>query len=70
MSSDLGDIIEYCRITRGDMKEVAGRLEWWRAQAAGQESVPLFERTEESGAPPQKKRRRRRRKPHGVQQST
>ena len=67
---DFNDIIEYCRITRGDMKEVAGRLEWWRAQAAGQESVPLFERTEESGAPPQKKRRRRRRKPHGVQQST
>ena len=65
---DFGDIIEYCRITRGDRKDVAGRLEWWLAQAAEQESVPLSERTEESGAPQRKKRRRRRRKPHGVQQ--
>ncbi|NTW98614.1 MAG: polynucleotide adenylyltransferase PcnB [Geobacteraceae bacterium] len=61
---DFGDIIEYCRITRGDMKDVAGRLEWWRAQAAEQEPVLLSERTEESGAPQRKKRRRRRRKPH------
>ena len=65
---DFGDIIAYCRITRGDRKDVAGRLEWWLTQAAGQEPVPLSERTEESGAPQRKKRRRRRRKPHGVQQ--
>ncbi len=61
---DFGDIIEYCRITRGDNKDVAGRLKWWVAEAAGQESVPLPERSQESGAPPQKKKRRRRRKPH------
>ncbi|MHB8058830.1 MAG: polynucleotide adenylyltransferase PcnB [Desulfuromonadaceae bacterium] len=67
---DFGDIIEYCRITRGDMKDVAGRLEWWLAQAAEQEPVPLSERTEESGAPQRKKRRRRRRKPQGVHQTT
>jgi poly(A) polymerase len=60
---DLGDIIEYCRMTRGDRKDVARQLEWWLAQTAGQEPLPLSERTEETGAPPRKKRRRRRRKP-------
>jgi poly(A) polymerase len=61
---DFGDIIEYCRIAHGDKKDVAGRLEWWRAQAEQQESVPLSERTEQSEAPLRKKRRRRR-KPQG-----
>jgi poly(A) polymerase len=74
---DLGDIIEYCRITHGDKKDVAGRLEWWRAQAEQMEQEPLpplskrteeTEETEETGAPQRKKRRRRRRKPHGVLQ--
>jgi len=67
---DFGDIIEYCRITRGDMKDVAARLEWWLAEAAGQESLPLPKRTEETGAPPLKKKRRRRRKPHGLRPPT
>jgi len=67
---DFNDIIEYCRITRGGKKDVARQLEWWLAQAAQQEPVPLSERTEETGAPQRKKRRRRRRKPHGLHQAT
>ncbi|MGB9080979.1 MAG: polynucleotide adenylyltransferase PcnB [Desulfuromonadaceae bacterium] len=67
---DFNDIIEYCRITRGGKKDVAGRLEWWLAQTAQQEPVPLSDHTKEIEAPPRKKRRRRRRKPHGVVQST
>ena len=64
---DFNDIIEYCRITRGDRKDVAGRLEWWLAQSAQQEPLPLLSgRSEETGAPPRKKRRRRRRKPQGA----
>ncbi len=67
---DFNDILEYCRITRGDRKDVAGRLEWWLAQAEQMEPLPpLSERSGESGAPPRKKRRRRRRKPHGAQQA-
>ena len=65
---DFNDIIEYCRITRGDKKDVARRLEWWRAQAEQLEQEPLpplSEPTEETGAPQRKKRRRRRRKPPG-----
>lgn len=61
---DFSDIIEYCRITRGSKKDVAGRLEWWRAQAEQQEPVPLSERIEDIEAPKRKKRRRRR-KPQG-----
>lgn len=60
---DLGDIIEYCRITRGGKKDVAGRLEWWLTQAAQQESLPQSERTEEIEAPQRRKRRRRRKSP-------
>lgn len=65
---DFNDIIEYCRIVHGDKKDVAGRLEWWRAQAEQmvQEPLPpLSKRTGETGAPPRKKRRRRRRKQPG-----
>ena len=63
---DLGDIIEYCRITSGSRKDVAGRLEWWRAQAEQMELEPLppmAKRPEETGAPLRKKRRRRRKQP-------
>ncbi|MFA7405257.1 MAG: polynucleotide adenylyltransferase PcnB [Pelobacteraceae bacterium] len=65
---DLGDIIEYCRITRGGNKDVARQLEWWLAQAEQIEPEPLpalNKRSEEGGAPPLQKRRRRRRKPQG-----
>ncbi len=71
--NDFNDIIEYCRLIHGDKKDVAGRLEWWRAQAEQMEQeplAPLSKRTEETGAPPRKKRRRRRRKQHGLHQST
>ena len=38
---DFNDIIEYCRITRGDKKDVAKLLDWWTAQAGQQGPVPL-----------------------------
>ena len=60
---DFNDIIEYCRIACGDMKDVDKRLEWWRAQAAEQDSLPQSELAKEIGAPQRKKKRRRRRKP-------
>jgi poly(A) polymerase len=64
---DFNDIIEYCRITRGDKKDVAKQLDWWAAQAKQQAQAPLPSKlTEEAGAPQTKrKRRRRRRNPHG-----
>lgn len=67
---DFDDIIEYCRIAHGGKKDVAGRLEWWLAQAELQEQVPPSELTGEIEAPQRKKRRRRRRKPHGALQLT
>jgi poly(A) polymerase len=61
---DFHDIIEYCRITRGDKKDVAKQLDWWAAQAMQQAPLPS-ELTEETGAPQRKsKRRRRRRNPN------
>ena len=38
---DFSDIIEYCRITCGDKKDVVRQLGWWAAQAGQQASVPL-----------------------------
>lgn len=62
---DFTDIIEYCRITRGDKKDVAKQLDWWTAQAQQQGPLPVpAELTEESEAPHRKRRRRRRRKPN------
>lgn len=64
---DFNDIIEYCRITRGDKKDVAKQLDWWTAQAQQQGPVPLptlSKVTESDAAPQRKKRRRRRRKPN------
>ena len=66
--NDFNDIIEYCRITRGDQKDVAKQLDWWAAQAQQQAPVPLpaLSKPAENGeAPQRKKRRRRRRKPPG-----
>jgi poly(A) polymerase len=63
---DFNDIIAYCRITRGDKKDVAKQLDWWEAQAGQQATVPLpplTKITEDGEAPQRKKRRRRRRKP-------
>lgn len=60
---DFGDIIEYCRITRGDKKDVVKQLDWWAAQAQQQAQVPLpAELTEETKKPQRKKKRRRRRR--------
>lgn len=62
---DFTDIIQYCRITRGDKKDVAKQLDWWAAQAQQQGPVPVpAELTEETNAPHRKRRRRRRRKPN------
>ncbi len=62
---DFNDIIEYCRIIRGDKKEVAKQLEWWAAQAAQPEPLPPPSGFgEESGAPQRKRKRRRRRNPN------
>jgi len=62
---DFTDIIEYCRITRGDKKDVAKQLDWWTAQAQQQGPVPVpAELTEDAEAPQRKRRRRRRRKPN------
>ena len=60
---DFNDIIEYCRITRGDKKDVIKQLDWWLAQAQQQTQVALPpELTEETGAPQRKRKRRRRRR--------
>lgn len=60
---DFNDIMEYCRIIRGDRKEGVKQLEWWEAQARQQEqAAPAQEPTEESGATHRKRTRRRRRK--------
>lgn len=61
---DFNDIIQYCRITRGDQKGVAKQLDWWAAQALQQEPLPPpAELAGEGGAPQRKRKRRRRRKP-------
>jgi len=61
---DFNEIIEYCRITRGDKKDVAKQLDWWEAQAQQQAPVGLpDDLTPETEVPERKKKRRRRRKP-------
>lgn len=62
---DFSDIIEYCRITRGDQKEVAKQLDWWMAQARHQVPVMPSEPIGGTKDPAAKKKRRRRRKPKG-----
>jgi poly(A) polymerase len=59
---DFSDIIAYCRITRGDLKDVAKQLDWWTAQAEQQPAPVPADDTQETQAP-QRKRKRRRRKP-------
>ncbi len=62
---DFSDIIDYCRITCGDKKDVVGQLGWWAAQASQQAPAPLpSELTEEAGAPQRKRKRRSRRNPN------
>ena len=62
---DFSDIIQYCRITRGDTKDVVKQLDWWVAQAEQQAQAPP-EISEEFETPHTgRKRRRRRRKPRG-----
>lgn len=56
---DFNDIIEYCRITRGEKKDVAKQLDWWTTQARQQVQLPPVV-TEETEAPQRKRRRRRR----------
>ncbi|GAM10321.1 poly(A) polymerase I [Geobacter sp. OR-1] len=60
---DFNDIIEYCRVTRGDKKEVGKQLDWWAAQAEQQAPVPVPpELMRETEALPRKRKRRRRRR--------
>ena len=66
---DFIDIIEYCRITRGDKKDVVKQLDWWAAQAKQQAPVPS-EFAEEAEAPQGKKKRRRRRRNPNVKSRT
>ena len=66
---DFGDIIEYCRITRGDKKDVVKQLLWWTAQAQQQAQEPLpSEPGEETGTPQRKRKRRRRRRNPNLKQ--
>ncbi len=61
--NDFPDIMEYCRVTRGDQKEVAKQLDWWVAQSRQQGPLPLPpELPQETGAPQRQKKRRRRRR--------
>jgi len=61
---DFSDIIDYCRITSGDNKDVVRQLDWWAAQAGQQAPVPPpSEPSEGAGAPQRKRKRRRRRNP-------
>jgi poly(A) polymerase len=59
---DFSDIIEYCRITCGDEKDVAKQLGWWVAQARQQAPVPLLSALSEGAGAPQRRRKRRRRR--------
>lgn len=60
---DFSDIIEYCRITRGDRKDAIKQLDWWEARAGQQAQAPTAaEPAEETGAPQRKRKRRRRRR--------
>ena len=59
---DFNDIIEYCRITRGDRKDVASRLEWWTAQAKQQPVLLSPPDTSEKDTATQRKKKRRRRR--------
>jgi poly(A) polymerase len=62
---DFNDIIEYCRITCGDNKDVAKQLGWWATQAGQQTPVSISsELSKEAGAPQRKRKRRRRRNPN------
>jgi poly(A) polymerase len=70
---DFNDIIEYCRISRGDKQDVARQIDWWTAQAGLQAPVslpPLSEFTEIGSGPQRKKRRRRRKSPGKVAATT
>jgi poly(A) polymerase len=59
---DFNDIIEYCRITRGDKKDVAKQLDWWGDQAQQQAPVPVPSELGEVDKAPQQKRKRRHRR--------
>ena len=66
---DFPDIIEYCRVTRGDQKDVAKQLDWWLAQAEQQGPMPADHSAD--GEPPPRRRKKRRRRgksrpPNGV----
>ncbi len=59
---DFNDIIEYCRITRGDRKDVTKQLEWWTAQAKQQPVLLSPPDTSDNDTAPQRKRKKRRRR--------
>jgi len=58
---DFDDIIEYCRITRGDKKDIVKQLDWWTTQAQQRAALPS-EITGETGTPQRKRKRRQRRR--------
>ncbi|KAB0671220.1 polynucleotide adenylyltransferase PcnB [Oryzomonas sagensis] len=66
---DFNDIVEYCRITCGDNKDVVKQLDWWAAQARQQAPLPPPSGpAAEAGAPQRKRKRRRRRHPQANKQ--
>ncbi|MBL0226348.1 MAG: polynucleotide adenylyltransferase PcnB [Geobacteraceae bacterium] len=66
---DFNEIIEYCRITRGNRKDVAGQLAWWTAQAEQQPVTLPSGPAKDSTAPQRKKKRQRRRGKPKVQET-
>ncbi len=65
---DFTDIIDYCRITRGNKNDVIKQLDWWVAQAAQDE--PVTQRSEQADGfeiPQRKKKRRHRRRKTAAQ---
>jgi len=66
---DFTDIIDYCRITRGNKNDVIKQLDWWVAQAAQHEPLmQLSEQTDGFEIPQRKKKRRHRRRKTAAQQ--
>ena len=60
---DFADIVEYCRVTRGNDADVVKRLRWWTDLAHGMPSAMPPAGPSNDEAPRNKRRRRQRRKP-------
>lgn len=59
---DFHDIVEYCRITCSDKKDVVKQLDWWAAQASQQAPVTFAPELGERAEGGQRRRKRRRRR--------